>query len=97
MKGADLDERLKNWIENNEKTIVYFPYASYAYNAYNGVKGFAETYTDHNKIGIYTGRQMDDISAEAFAETKRDTFEKFKSGEKTVMYGVIYVPSIIKD
>lgn len=84
-KCADLSERLDHWIENNEKTIVYFPYASYAWDARRGLKGFAGIKTS-KKIGVYTGRNLDEISSEAFAQEKRDTFEKFRTGEVPVMY-----------
>lgn len=84
-KCRDLNERLTKWIENNEKTIVYFPYASYAWDAFRGLRSFSGIKTS-KKIGVYTGRNLDEISAEAFAQVKKDTFDKFRSGEINVMY-----------
>ena len=84
-KCNDLNSRLTKWIENNEKTIVYFPYASYAWDAFRGLKSFSGIKTS-KKIGVYTGRNLDEISAEAFAQVKKDTFDKFRSGEISVMY-----------
>lgn len=84
-KCTDLSNRLNHWIDNGEKTIVYFPYASYAWDAFRGLKSFAGIKTS-KKIGVYTGRNLDDISAESFAQSKKDTFEKFRKGEISVMY-----------
>ena len=85
-KGKKLDERVRGWIAKDQKAIVYFPYASYARDAFYGFKGFANIITDKKKIGIYTGRNMDEISAEAFSITKKETFDRFKSGQLKVMY-----------
>ena len=84
-KCKDLNERIDAWISNKEKTIVYFPYAAYAWDAFRGLRSFAGIKTS-NRIGVYTGRNLDEISAEAFAQVKRDTFDKFRSGEIIVMY-----------
>ena len=86
LKGEALDHRVREWIDNGKKVIVYFPYASFARDAFRGYNGFANIITDKNSIGIYTGRNMDEISSESFAITKRDTFEKFKNGELKIMY-----------
>lgn len=40
-KCQSLDERINQWLEKNEKTIVYFPYASLAFDAARGIRGFA--------------------------------------------------------
>lgn len=83
-KTKVLDERIKKWLANNEKTIVYFPYASLAGDAAKGVKGFAGITVD-KRIGTYTGRNIDDLSVEAFNEHKRMVFEGFRNGTTSIM------------
>lgn len=85
-KGNDLTTRVSNWIANKEKTIVYFPYATFAKDAYRGFKGFASAQYGTNEVGLYTGRNTDDVSVESFKEQKQETFEKFKKGEISVMF-----------
>lgn len=83
-KTKDLDEHIKTWLKNGEKTIVYFPYASLATEAFKGVKSFAGI-TNDKRIGIYTGRNVDELSIEKFNATKRETFTKFKDGTIPIM------------
>ena len=83
-KCQSLDGRINQWLEKNEKTIVYFPYASLAFDAARGIRGFAGITTD-KRIGTYTGRNIDEQSNEAFNETKRQTFEGFRKGTTPVM------------
>ena len=83
-KTKDLDEHIKKWLKNEEKTIVYFPYASLAVDAARGVRAFAGI-THDKRIGMYTGRNVDDMSTEAFNDAKRDTFEKFRNGTIPIM------------
>ena len=84
-KTVDLSTHLNSWISNKQKTIVYFPYASFAHDAKMGMKGFANI-TTSDKIGTYTGRNMYEKSVELFNAEKRETFEKFRTGEIPVMY-----------
>lgn len=84
-KTKIMSERIKNWINGSEKTIVYFPYAKDAFNAQRGIRSFDGIKTD-KRIGVFTGKNVDDLSLEAFNETKRRTFEMFKSGEQHIMY-----------
>lgn len=84
-KCLSLNDRINHWLNNNEKAIVYFPYASYAWDAFRGLKSFAGIKTS-KKIGVYTGRNLDEISAEAFAQVKKDTFDKFRTGEINIIY-----------
>ena len=79
-----LDSRIRQWLENQEKTIVYFPYASLARDASKGMQGFAGIVRD-KRIGTYTGRNIDELSNEAFNETKRNTFERFRKGTTPIM------------
>lgn len=80
------DKRLKEWLSNNEKTIVYFPYASLARDAYDASRGFGGLTRDTKRIGTYTGRNINEKSLEAFKEDKRNTFEGFRSGSKPIMF-----------
>ena len=84
-KAADLIARINEWIATNTKTIAYFPYASYAGDALRGIKSFAEKTFDRDKVALYTGRNLDDVSTAVLAEKKRKAFEEFRSGEKPVM------------
>lgn len=84
-KTTDLDVHLRHWLSKNEKTIVYFPYASLVRNAHLGVISFAGITTSKN-IGTYTGRNIFDLGIEYFNAQKRDTFEKFRTGETPVIY-----------
>ena len=83
-KCKALDSRIKKWLKDNEKTIVYFPYASLARDASKGFQGFAGITVD-KRIGIYTGRNIDELSNEAFNEAKRMTFEGFRKGNTPIM------------
>ena len=83
-KCQALDSRMRQWLDNQEKTIVYFPYASLARDAFKGMKGFAGIVRD-KRIGTYTGRNIEDLSNEAFNEVKRQTFEGFRKGSTPIM------------
>lgn len=83
-KAKDLNDRMQNWLAESKKTIVYFPYATYAYDASKGLRSFVGVKTD-KRIGVYTGKNVDGMSQEAFNDAKRDTFEKFRSGAAPVM------------
>ena len=85
-KGNDLISKVSGWIANKEKTIVYFPYATYAKDAFKGFKGFAGAKYTSKDVGLYTGRNIEEASAEIFKTQKQETFEKFRSGEITVMF-----------
>lgn len=84
-KCADLSTHLNEWISGNHKTIVYFPYASFAYDAKRGMNEFAGI-TTSDKIGIYTGRNVDEKSTELFNAEKRETFDRFRTGAMSVIY-----------
>lgn len=83
-KTKALDERIKKWLAHNEKTIVYFPYASLAGDAAKGVRGFAGITLD-KRIGTYTGRNINEMSTEAFNEYKHMIFEGFRKGTTPIM------------
>lgn len=84
-KAKDLNDRIQSWLTESKKTIVYFPYATYAYDASKGLKSFVGVKTD-KRIGVYTGKNVDRINQEAFNDAKKDTFEKFRSGIAPVMF-----------
>lgn len=84
-KAVDLITRINEWITSNTKTIVYFPYASYAGDALRGVKSFAGKTFNRDKVALYTGRNLEEVSTAMLAERKRKAFDEFRSGEKPVM------------
>ena len=71
-KTKSMSERVEKWIANNEKTIAYFPYAQNAFDASRGVKGYAGIRTD-SRIGVFTGKNVDELSLESFNEIKKET------------------------
>ena len=83
-KTVALNSRIQQWLKNNSKTIVYFPYASLAGDASKGTRGFAGITVD-KRIGVYTGRNIDEMSVDAFNEAKRQTFEGFRKGTTPIM------------
>lgn len=85
-KANDLIEKVNGWIRRKEKTIVYFPYAKYANDAYNGFNSFSTQNFPKESIGLYTGRNTDGIQIDNFKLQKTETFNKFKNGIKTVMF-----------
>lgn len=84
-KTKSMSERVEKWLANNEKTIAYFPYAQNAFDASRGVKGYAGIRTD-SRIGVFTGKNVDELSLESFNEIKKETLKKFKSGDQIIIY-----------
>ena len=85
-KAADLDNRIDGWLANRKKTIVYFPYATYARDARMGVKSFSDVkHTQNARVALYTGRDVYELGREAFTAQKKETFEKFRKGQVLVM------------
>lgn len=84
-KVEAMSSRIEKWLAGKEKTIVYFPYAQNAFDASRGVRGFAGIKTDP-RIGVFTGKNVDELSTELFNEKKRETFNKFRTGEQPIMY-----------
>lgn len=84
-KTKVLNERIAHWLNNNEKTITYFPYASLVNNASKGTKGFVGIITD-DRIGKYTGRNIDDLKLDAFSNYKQQVFNDFREGKKPVIF-----------
>lgn len=85
-KAGDLNSRLNERIIKKEKTIVYFPYAQYASDAYNGLKSFASQNFSKGVVGIYTGRNTSGVQVDQFKQEKKSTFDNFKKGNIIVMF-----------
>lgn len=83
-KAKALNSRIQGWLRDDEKTIVYFPYATLAADASKGIRSFSGIKTD-KRIGVYTGRNTEGQSTEVFNATKREVFEKFRTGKSPVM------------
>ena len=83
-KRKALDERIKKWLANNEKTIAYFPYAKQVKQASKGMMEFAGITVD-KRIGTYTGSNIYEMSNEAFNESKRQVFDGFRDGTTPVI------------
>ena len=84
-KTKDMSKRIEGWLAEGQKTIAYFPYAKNAFDASRGVREFAGIKCD-KRIGVFTGKNVDELSTEMFNEKKRETFDKFRSGEQPIMY-----------
>lgn len=87
-KAKTLAERIQTYLVNKEKSIVYFPYAVYAHDAYNGFKSFSndkQLFTD-KRIGLYTGTNKGSEGIEEFNQNKKNTFEKFRNGDISVVF-----------
>lgn len=84
-KKEKLEQRINSWTEKNEKTIVYFPYASYASSAKKGIGPFSGMSIEKEKVGLYTGKNTDELGQEAFNAKKREVFEGFRTGKLPVV------------
>ncbi|MBQ9565783.1 MAG: ATP-dependent DNA helicase RecQ [Synergistaceae bacterium] len=84
-KTKVLDARIRGWLQNGTKAIVYFPYATMVGDAAKGIRAFADLSHDP-RIGTYTGRNVDHMGTEAFNALKKETFDKFRKGDTLVMY-----------
>lgn len=85
-KAHDLSNFLNESFKRNEKSIVYFPYATQAKHAYDKTKAFTELNVDNSKIGRYTGRNTEEVSTDIFNHNKREVFEKFKNNQINAIY-----------
>lgn len=85
-KAIDLSDFLNSTFERNEKSIVYFPYASHAKNAYDKTRAFSRLDVDNKRIGQYTGRNTEEISTDLFNKSKQEVFEKFRKNEINAVY-----------
>lgn len=76
-KIEKLGEKLYNWTENRNKTIIYFPYHRQAQELYDGVGIFRELSVFNKYMGLYTGQ--------ASKEIKHDSIKYFQNNEKCIM------------
>lgn len=72
-----LGSRMYNWTENNNKTIIYFPYHRLAQELYDGVGIFRDLDVFKDCIGIYTGQSDKEI--------KLESMNKFANDQKCIM------------
>ncbi len=81
-KGEKLKERIENWLNKKEKTVVYFPYASTAHAALNCVAeyGFNGLLDLKNNFSIYTGGNIED------SNQKSENMLDFRDGKKLIMF-----------
>lgn len=76
-KISVFDERVRSWVENKSKTIVYFPYHKLAQDVFQGTGVFREFNKYHANFGIYTGQTTSDI--------RRKSMEDFKNSNVNCM------------
>lgn len=81
-KESLLHDKLENWIKKGDKTIVYFPYANTAHQAYeaNSLKGFGMLEDIKENFAIYTGGLRNT------SEEKSENMLDFRNGIKKVMF-----------
>ena len=77
-KTEKLKERLEEWDEKQEKSLVYFPYNSTAMDAYYRRNGFEMLDETVEKIGLYTGQTDKPL--------KRKSAKDYKSGKIKFMF-----------
>lgn len=84
-KAEQLQRRILQWSLQKQKTVVYFPYATLAYDAYHGRASF-EMLSNSDKIALYISRNLDGASKEIQKAKKDEAFEQFRSGNKNIMF-----------
>lgn len=72
-----LGQRIYKWTENNEKTIIYFPYHKLAQELYDGVGKFMNLDVFKGKMGIYTGQTEKEI--------KHESLKKYMNNDINIM------------
>ena len=79
-KAQDMKNRIKKWQENDEKSLIYFPYNTTAIEAYKMEEEFTGLFDENNrrKIGIYTGQVNRAL--------RKESAIKYKSGEINTMF-----------
>lgn len=75
-----INKRIRKWILEKDKTIIYFPYKSIAHQLYNGYKEFKDFEKYKQYTGVYTG------DYELSEVDKNDMMNKFKNNDISVMY-----------
>ena len=77
-KSELIQQRIKKWDANKEKTIVYFPYSNTAHKAFNCEDSFNNLQPFRNKFGLCTG------STNVYL--KKEMIDKFKNNERLIMF-----------
>lgn len=79
-KAQDMKKRIEKWQENNEKSLIYFPYNSTAIQAYKMEEQFTGLFDENNrkKLGIYTGQVNRAL--------RKESAIKYKNGEINTMF-----------
>lgn len=77
-KTEYLSNQINRWIQNNEKTVVYFPYNKTAMQAYNASSEFTPLKKYKKHVGIYTGQVDLDI--------KKNSILNYKNNDISIMY-----------
>ena len=75
-----MNKRIKKWISEKDKTIIYFPYKTIAHSMYNGYREFKDFEKYKQYTGVYTG------DYELSEVDKNEMMNKFKNNEISVMY-----------
>ena len=79
-KAQDMKKRIEQWQENNEKSLIYFPYNSTAIQAYKMEEQFTGLFDENNrkKLGIYTGQVNRTL--------RKESAIQYKSGKINTMF-----------
>lgn len=79
-KAQDMKKRIEKWQENNEKSLIYFPYNSTAIQAYKMEEQFTGLFDENNrkKLGIYTGQVNRTL--------RKESAIQYKNGEINTMF-----------
>ena len=79
-KAQDMKKRIEKWQENNEKSLIYFPYNSTAIQAYKMEEQFTGLFDEDNrkKLGIYTGQVNRTL--------RKESAIQYKNGEINTMF-----------
>lgn len=76
-KAQKLYDRLKTWINKDEKSLVYFPFNSICQDAFNARESFAQLSELKDNLAIYTGKTNKDV--------KRYAVKEYKNNNKKIM------------
>lgn len=72
-KNKILCDRIKEWDELQEKTIIYCPYSSIAHKMRNGDNEFFNLKNFKNKMGVYTGGNYDRFEKSEFMNNFKES------------------------
>ncbi len=78
-KVSILGQRINNWINNKNKTIIYCPYSTIAHQMKDSTNDFRLLDVFKDDTGVYTGGNYDKFE-------KNEYMRKFEQGEINIMY-----------